>query len=115
CLLGQAPDLVFELIARHGIRCEAAREGTLHCAPNRRGESELRQRAAQLQELSAPVRLLNREQTEKQTGSPLYRYALLDPRAGTVQPLAYVRGLAGAALTAGARLFIHSSVTGWQK
>lgn len=114
-LLSQAPDLVFDLIARHGIQCEAVREGTLHCAPNRRGESELRRRAAQLQELSAPVRLLDRAETQIQTGSPIYRCSLLDPRAGTVQPLAYARGLAGAALAAGARLFIHSPVSGWHQ
>ena len=114
-LLSQAPELVFDLIARHGIQCEAVHAGTLHCAPNRRGEAELRERVAQLQELSAPVRLLGREETRKETGSPLYRSALLDPRAGTVQPLAYVRGLASAALTAGARLFIQSPVSGWEK
>jgi glycine/D-amino acid oxidase-like deaminating enzyme len=113
-LLGQAPDLVFDLIARHQIQCEAVREGTLHCAPNRRGEADLRQRVAQWQALSAPVRLLDRKETHRLTGSPLYRCALLDPRAGTIQPLAYVRGLATASLNAGARLFIHSPVTAWQ-
>ncbi len=112
-LLGQAPDLVFDLIARHHIQCEAVREGTLHCAPNRRGEAELQERAAQWQALSAPVQLLDRAETERRTGSPLYRCALFDPRAGTIQPLAYVRGLATAALNAGARLFIHSPVTAW--
>ncbi len=113
-LLGQAPDLVFDLIARHRIQCEAVREGTLHCAPNRRGEAELRARAEQWQALGAPVRLLDREQTQSRTGSPLYRCSLLDPRAGTIQPLAYVMGLATAALSAGARVFTHSPVTAWQ-
>lgn len=112
-LLGQAPDLVFDLIARHHIQCEAVREGTLHCAPNRGGEADLRQRAAQWQALAAPVRLLDRAETQSRTGSPLYRCSLFDPRAGTIQPLAYVRGLATAALAAGARLYIHSPVTAW--
>lgn len=112
-LLGQAPDLVFDLIARHQIQCEAVREGTLHCAPNRRGEADLRQRAAQWQALSAPVQLLDGAETERRTGSPLYRCSLFDPRAGTIQPLAYVRGLATAALRAGARVFIQSPVTAW--
>jgi glycine/D-amino acid oxidase-like deaminating enzyme len=35
---------------------------------------------------------------------------LFDPRAGTIQPLAYARGLAGAALAAGARLYTGSPV-----
>lgn len=114
-LLSQAPDLVFDLIARHRIQCEAVREGTLHCAPNGRGAADLRERASQWQQLSAPVRLLDRDETRSRTGSPLYRCSLLDPRAGTIQPLAYVRGLACAALAAGARLFIHSPVTAWHK
>jgi len=114
-LLSNAPQLVFDLIATHRIECEAVREGTLHCAPNRRGEAELRQRVAQWHELFAPVRLLDREETHARTGSPLYRCALFDPRAGTIQPLAYVRGLASAALKAGTRLFVHSRVTGWRK
>ena len=31
-LLDDAPRLVFDLVERHGIACEAARAGTLHCA-----------------------------------------------------------------------------------
>lgn len=114
-LLSGAPQVVFDLVAKYAIQCEAQRDGTLHCAPNRLGAADLRQRAAQWHELSAPVRLLDREETRSRTGSPLYRCALLDPRAGTIQPLAYVRGLAGAALSAGARLFRQSRVTGWRQ
>jgi amidophosphoribosyltransferase len=41
--------------------------------------------------------------TAARTGTSAYRAALFDPRAGTVQPLAYALGLARAALRAGVR------------
>ncbi len=44
-------------------------------------------------------------------GSPTYRGALLDRRAGTIQPLAYVRELARAASARGATFHFRSRVT----
>jgi glycine/D-amino acid oxidase-like deaminating enzyme len=109
--LGEAPGLVFDLIARHGIECEAVRNGTLHCAVGEAGYREIAERASQWQALGAPVELLDRTVTEKKVGSRTYRASLLDRRAGTIQPLAYVRGLASAALKEGARIFTGSPVT----
>ncbi|WP_323990252.1 FAD-binding oxidoreductase [Nguyenibacter sp. L1] len=111
-LLGDAPAEVFALIRRHAIACEAQPVGTLHCADTARGLRELQERARQWQARGVAVRLLDKAETGRMTGSPLYRAALLDPRAGTIQPLAYARGLAAAAIGAGARLFTGSPVTG---
>jgi glycine/D-amino acid oxidase-like deaminating enzyme len=108
--LGDAPSAVFELIARHGIACEAVRHGTLHCAADAHGLAGLRQRAEQWQRLGAPVRLLDAAEAAARTGTSAYAGALLDERAGTIQPLAYVRGLARAALRAGAALHSGSPV-----
>jgi glycine/D-amino acid oxidase-like deaminating enzyme len=44
------------------------------------------------------------------TGTSFYPAGLLDLRAGTIQPLAYVRGLGRAAIAAGARVFTESPV-----
>ena len=119
--LGDAPSAVFDLVARHGIECEAQRHGTLHCAVGPRGLASLRQRAEQWQRLSAPVRLLDAAETAARTGTSAYGGALLDLRAGTIQPLAYVRGLARAAMVAGAAVHSNSPVvaiedlaTGWR-
>jgi glycine/D-amino acid oxidase-like deaminating enzyme len=109
-LLSDAPSLVFDLIERHGIDCEATRTGTLHCAVGRGGLKQLEARAAQWQARGAPVRLLDRAEAEAKTGSGAFAGALLDRRAGTIQPLAYARGLAKAAAGAGARLFVRSPV-----
>src|SRR5690606_8744080 len=47
---------------------------------------------------------------QEKIGSGAYRGALLDHRAGTIQPLAYVRGLAQAAISHGATVHTQSAV-----
>ena len=108
--LGEAPSLVFELIDRHGIDCQPVRSGTLHCAADGRGLAELAARCRQWRELGAPVRLLDSAETVGKLGTSAYRGSLLDLRAGTIQPLAYARGLAAAAVSSGARLYSGSPV-----
>lgn len=106
--LGNAPSVVFELIARHGIECEAQHTGTLHMAHSQKGYADLAARGAQWADRGAPVELLDAATTAAKTGAKTYHGALLDRRAGTIQPLAYVRGLAHAAIKAGAKLFTGS-------
>ncbi|WP_246100815.1 NAD(P)/FAD-dependent oxidoreductase [Palleronia caenipelagi] len=57
------------------------------------------------------MRLLDRAETARRTGSMAFHGSLFDPRAGTAQPLAYCRGLAQAARRAGARIFEHAPIT----
>ena len=114
-ILGASPDLVFGLIKEYGIECEALRNGTLHCADSKSGYKALRQREEQWLKRGAPVRLLEREEAAVKTGSTSFFGALLDKRAGTVQPLAYAYGLAKAALKEGAKLYNHSPVTEFDK
>lgn len=109
--LGGAPSLVFDLISRHGIACEARRAGTLHCAVGHAGLKEIAERARQWQALGAPVHLLDADQTAGKIGSRAYQGALLDMRAGTIQPLAYARGLGDAAMAAGASVYTGSAVS----
>lgn len=103
--LAAAPSLVFDLIARHGIECEALRHGTLHCAVGSRGQAEIKTRYQEWRALQAEVELLDAEATHSKVGGGEFTASLLDRRAGTIQPLAYVRGLARAALTLGSRIF----------
>jgi glycine/D-amino acid oxidase-like deaminating enzyme len=107
-LLGDAPRLVFELIGAHAIQCEAVQAGTLHCGVGAGGLAELERRVKQWSARGAPVQLLDAAQAEKRIGSRAFAGALFDARAGTIQPLAYVRGLAHAATARGARIFIDS-------
>jgi glycine/D-amino acid oxidase-like deaminating enzyme len=109
-LLGEGPDRVFELIERYGMQCEAMRRGTLHCAHSPAGQEDLRQRAEDWAARGAPVTLLEADEAAVKIGSDFFHGALLDRRAGTVQPLGYSRGLARAAAIAGARIHAHSPV-----
>ena len=110
--LGQAPDLVYGLIERHGIVCEPVRNGTLHCAHAPSGMQDLRRRANQLQAIGAPVQLLDAAEAESRVGSAAVHGALFDPRAGTIQPLGFARGLARAAIEAGAQLHDRTPASG---
>lgn len=109
-VLAEAPSVVFELVQRHGIDCEAVRNGTLHCAAGRKGADEIAERARQWTALGAPVELCNRRKAQELTGTGVYEGALLDRRAGTIQPLAYARGLAGAAMRVGVDLFTDTRI-----
>jgi len=114
-VLGNSPDLVYRLIEEHQIECEALRNATLHCADSKSGLKALQQREAQWQRRGAPVKLLDPEETAVRTGSQCFHGALMDERAGTLQPLAYTYGLANIALKMGARLFKSSPVTAHAK
>ncbi|SFB53815.1 Glycine/D-amino acid oxidase [Rhizobium sp. NFR07] len=111
-LLGNGPYLVRELIEKHGIACELETSGTLHCAVGPEGITELEDRARQWQKRGAPVTILDAAETERRIGTKAYTGSLLDMRAGTLQPLAYARGLAHAAVKAGAKLHTGSPVIG---
>lgn len=110
--LGEAPDLVFDLIEHYGIECEAVRTGTLHCAVGQRGFADVTERAEQWKQRRVAVELLDARSAAQYIGSNAYSGALLDRRAGTVQPLAYVRGLAHHAARYGARIHACSPALG---
>ncbi|MDO5528060.1 MAG: FAD-binding oxidoreductase [Paracoccus sp. (in: a-proteobacteria)] len=108
--LGGGPAEVFSLIERFGMECEPVRRGTLHLGVGRAGWRELGERARQWQALGAPVRRLGPDETRQLVGTDAYAGALLDERAGTINPLGYARGLASAAIASGAQIFTQSPV-----
>lgn len=108
--LGNAPALVFHIIERYRMDCQAVRNGTLHCAVGRKGLRDIAERARQWQALGAPVEMLDARATSRKVGTSAYTGSLLDRRAGTIQPLAYARGLASAAIANGAAVHTLSPV-----
>jgi glycine/D-amino acid oxidase-like deaminating enzyme len=108
--LAAAPDAVFSLIKTYDIQCEPVRNGTLHCAHSKGGLDDLITRYEQHLQRGAPVQLLDAAQTAAATGSDGFYGALRDMRAGTIQPLAYARGLARAAREHGAQLYQNTPV-----
>ncbi len=109
-LLGGGPAVVWETIEKYQIDCDPVRNGTLHCAVGRSGLEEIEERAWQWGGRGAPVSVLTAAETAKRIGTDVYAGSLLDMRAGTIQPLAYARGLAHAAIAAGAAIHTQSPV-----
>jgi glycine/D-amino acid oxidase-like deaminating enzyme len=108
--VGDAPQVVFDLITRLGIQCDALHTGWLQPAASEDALPVQSARAAQWQRRGAPVELVSREAMQRLTGSQRYCGGLFDARGGSVQPLSYVRGLAHALLRRGGRLFTLSPV-----
>jgi len=106
--VARGPDLVFELIRKHGIACEAVRRGWIQPATSDSALDGLRSRVEQWRRRGADIAMLTREETARLTGSSRYCGGWIDRRGGTVQPLSYARGLAFAALRGGARIFGQS-------
>lgn len=104
-LAGAAPQFVFDLIERLGLRCEARRNGTLRAASHENHAARVRETVEQWRRRNAPVELLEGEALARATGTAQYRAAMWDRRGGDLNPLLYARGLAAAAVRAGARLY----------
>lgn len=109
--LAAGPDLVYGLIARHGMDCEAVRNGLIFAAHDRASEAALRARVAYWEARGGGIDYLDAAETARLTGTRYYDAAVLDRRAGTVNPMAYTRGLAAAATKAGATIHEDSAVT----
>jgi glycine/D-amino acid oxidase-like deaminating enzyme len=103
-----APDVVFELIGRFQIDCDAIRTGWIQPATSEAALAQLAARVAQWRRRGAAVELLGAREVALLTGSARYCGGLLDRRGGSVQPLSYVRGLARAVARAGGQICTHS-------
>jgi len=102
--LNSGPDLVFDLIERHGIVCEAVRPGYIQAAPDASGARLLRHRQAAWADHGVEIEYLEGQEASDLLGTDGYVALTRDPRGGNLQPLAYARGLARAAQRAGAVL-----------
>lgn len=109
--VGGVGDEVFGLIERHGIDCDAERKGWVQPAFSARTLEIVTRRCEQWQARGADVRTVDRARVAQIVGSEIYRGGWEDRRAGHVQPLSYVRGLAGAAQKAGAIFSVDSRAT----
>lgn len=120
-LAWNAPNVVFDLVRRHQIQCEARQSGTLRAAYSETTAAGVRASFEQGARRGMPVDLLERDRIGAATGTDRYVAALLDQRGGNLNPLGYARGLAQAAMQAGAKVHGSTPVTrvarvgaGWQ-
>ena len=113
--LGQAPSLVFDLIKRYDSDAQATQAGNIHMAHNAKGEADVESRYEQLSRRGANVEVLTGSKCHEYCGTKSINKALLDHRAGTINPLAYVRGLAKVATSLGVTIYEHSAVEALEK
>jgi gamma-glutamylputrescine oxidase len=111
----EALDLLENRIARHGIACDL-QHGHIHAAVKPRHVTELGEWQRELSERYGyrSLRWLDRDELRSLFATDRYRGGLLDSRSGHLHPLNYTLGLAGAAETAGVRIFENSAVTSVQ-
>src|SRR5690349_17493477 len=98
------PRIVADIAQRHGIDCELYFPGIITAAHTPEALQGLRDRATFWQKRGRPLETLDREQLAAMLGSRFYLGGVIDRRGGSINPLAYVRGLARAAIKVGARL-----------
>ena len=110
-LVGGAADRVFALIAKYGIDCAAKQCGWIQPAHSAAAAQVVIARARQWVARRAPIELIAGDRLALLLGTDVYAAGWLDRRAGALQPLAYARGLARAAMTHGARIHTGSPVT----
>jgi len=102
---GGTADVVFALIDKHGIACDARRVGWIQPAHSKKAFETVKRRVDQWRRRGAPLEVLDRATTAELLGTDRYHGAGLDRRAGGIQPLSYARGLARAAMSKGASIF----------
>ena len=107
--LYDSPSVVFDLVRRHQIECDAIQSGTVNIAHRKAAMPYLEDRCEQMTRLGCSTRMIDGEESQSISGSPVYCHGgILDPNAGTIQPLSYVRGLAKAAAELGAKIYQQS-------
>ncbi len=110
-LVADSAKFTFDLIRKHRIDCEAVQNGwvqPMH-SPGRMKLAEKRVKA--WAKRGAPVELLDAKGVEAITGSKFWHGGWENATGGKLNPLAYVRGLARAAIEAGATVHTESPVT----
>lgn len=100
----RAADNAFDLIERHHIACDVSRKGWLQSAFSRQSRASLCERARINSLHGADVEFVDESHAFALAGSQIRFGGLVERRAGSVQPLKLVRGLAKAAAASGAHV-----------
>lgn len=108
---GNAPGLVFETIARYRIDCSPVRKGWIQPAYTDIAARRIESRCAQWARRGADVEMLPAASLSSMLGTPIFLAGWMDRRGGSINPLAYARGLAKAAIDLGASVHASTAAT----
>lgn len=103
--VGGAPGFVFDLIEKHGMKCDHKRCGWIQPAHNTKMLDTLHQRARQWLSAGADVEVLEHEQLCNLLGTRSYVGGWLDRRGGSLNPLSFARSLASSAAARGVSIY----------
>ena len=109
-LSGGSADLVFDLIARHGISCDAQRNGWIRAAHTKKALADLLVTSGQWRRRGAIVEGLSAHDIAQMLGTRGYIGGVIDRRGGKLHPLNYALGLAQVAENLGAHIHGNSRV-----
>jgi len=113
--VSHSADLVYKLIERHAIDCAPVRAGWLQVGYTQQAIDGMHARAQQWERRGVRVETLGRSAVAARIGTPAFAGGWLDGRAGSIQPLAYVRGLVRAAQAQGVQVHGGSPVVALQR
>ena len=80
----QSASLVFELIEKHQIKCQALRQGCVIPSKGKKGRRYLSTWHAFWKEYGADVKLLGADDTQRLIGTKVYDTSMLDLRGGSL-------------------------------
>ena len=107
-LIRDSASLVFDLIRKHKMENAGEQNGWIQPAHSPGRMQLVEKRVREWGDRGLKVDLLDREQLEKMTGSKSWFGGWVAHDGGTVHPMAYVRGMAKAAVDLGAKIFTKS-------
>ncbi len=107
-LSGRAPARVVELIGKHGIDCDLRFDGWIQAAHSRLTLPLIERRVRQWRALGADVERIEHGSVTERLGTDFYAGAWYDARGGSLNPLAYARGLTAAARDKGVAVYERS-------
>lgn len=110
---GNGGPLLFGLVEKHAIQCDAAPVGFLRSATSEKTLAGLRAIARQWRRFGADYDDVSRREMADMVGADAYIGGVIDRRGGNIHPLNYALGLARAAEKAGAMIHGHSRATGF--
>ncbi len=109
-MIAESGRYTFELIERLGIECGARPSGFLNPVAGRHGASSHAQLIDQWRPYRDDLSLIEGAEVRAVSGTRGYSAAIVDPSGGSLDPLAYSRGLARAIRTGGVLMHYDSRV-----
>lgn len=111
----QSADELFDVVKRYGIDCDAEQNGWIRAIHGPSANSDFESMYHGWSAAGADLRLLEQEELQALSGVSGYTRGWVSSAGGSVQPLAYARGLAAAAIHAGAAVYTQTLVNDLQR